>query len=51
MDQYLMFIYGVVVILLMILMPMGIFGLGADVVKRIQKARLRNIRAERPSEE
>ena len=51
MDQYLMFIYGVAVILLMILMPMGIFGLGADVVKRIKKVRLRNMRAEMPSEE
>ena len=37
MDQYLMFIYGMAVILLMILMPMGIFGLGSDISKRIRK--------------
>lgn len=37
MDQYLMFIYGVLVIVLMILMPMGIFGLGTSIAKHIKE--------------
>ena len=36
-QEYIKLVYGVGVILLMIFMPMGVFGLGSNLIKRIKK--------------
>lgn len=41
-DKYLMFIYGIAVILMMIFMPMGIGGATADFFKQLRRKKRRN---------